>query len=64
MCVRSGRMSAWRRLCGVVPLLSFVAIEYVKPGIWRHVFLVADVVLLMVVIAMMAKEKRGAGRRL
>ncbi len=52
----------WQRLCGVVPLLSFVAIEFLKPGIWRHVCLVVEMVLLGVVMAMMFSERRrGSG---
>jgi uncharacterized membrane protein len=55
-------MSVWQRLAGVLPIFSFVAIEYLKPGIWRHVCLVVEMVLLGVVIAMMFSERRrGSG---
>jgi hypothetical protein len=59
MCVRSRKMRVWQRLAGVVPLPSFVAIEFLKPGIWRHVCLVVEIVLLMVVIAMMNRERHS-----
>jgi hypothetical protein len=58
MCVRNGTMPLWQRLVGFVPLLGFAAIEFCRPGIWRHVCLVAEMVLLGIVIALMFAERR------
>ena len=61
MCVRKEAMPVWQRLVGLVPMLGFVAIEFCRPGIWRHVWVMAELVLLVVVIALMFMDKRRKG---
>jgi hypothetical protein len=63
MCVGKAPMAWSQRLVGFVPLLSFVAIEWLRPGIWRHALLVADLVLLLVVIGLMMRDKRRGRER-
>jgi hypothetical protein len=58
MCVHNEAMPVWQRLVGLVPMLGFVAIEFCRPGIWRHVWVMAEMVLLVVVIALMFSDRR------
>jgi uncharacterized membrane protein len=58
MCVRTGPRTLSQRLVGFVPLLGFIAIEFCRPGSWRHVWLVVEMVLLCVVIGLMVAERR------
>jgi hypothetical protein len=62
MCVRNRRMPVWQRLAGVLPLISFVAIDFLKPVVWRHLLLLVQIVLLIVVITMMVRQGRSTRR--
>jgi Flp pilus assembly protein TadB len=59
MCDRNERMPVWLRLACVLPMLSFVSIQYLKPGVWRHLILVVEIVLLIMVIVMRIRERRS-----
>ena len=63
MCVRNEEMGWLQRLVGLVPVMGFIAIQC-KPGIWRHVWVAAEMVWLgVVVVVMFASRLRDGARR-
>jgi len=58
MCVRRGPVPLRQRLNAVSLLLSFTALEFFQRGAWRHVFTLASLLTLSVVVWLMFAERR------
>jgi len=57
MCVRRGPVPLWQRLNAISLLFSFSALEFFQRGVWRHVFTLASLLTLSVVIWLMFAER-------
>jgi len=64
MCVLNGTLPWPQRLVGFVPVLSYVAMAYCRPGLWRHVCVVTEMVVLgVVIVSLFINGRRGRERR-